>query len=186
MLKPRFPSHPTLVAYLALTVALGTGGAYAAAQIGARDIKPDAVHSRHIKDGNVRTPDLHFGAVKSAKVADDTLTGADVDESTLGIVPDAAALAGRDPGSFAASAVYKREAPTDPGIRLGDNSNSKSMACDAGDILLSGGPASVNVNSDLLESFPSPGSTNSWTARIFDNGSPDNFTVVILCLDQTP
>lgn len=186
MFKPRFPSHSTVVAYVALTAALSTGGAYAAAQIGAKDIKPDAVRSKHIKDGQVRTGDLGFAAVTSEKVADSSLTGDDVNEPTLDIVPDSAALAGRGPASFATSSVYKTEAATDAGTRLGDNTNVKNMACDAGDILLSGGPASISPTSKILESFPTPGGTNSWTVRINDGGIADNFTVVILCLDQTP
>jgi hypothetical protein len=193
----RTPRHGTVVAYVALIAALSGGGAaYAAAQIGANDIKPNAVRSKHIKDGQVRTNDLALDAVTGAQVADNaldgnditdgSLTGDDITESTLGTVPNAATLAGRAPGTFATSTVYKAEAATDAGTRLGDNTNVKSMACNPGDILLSGGPASVAATSDLLESFPTPAATNSWSARIFDNGVADSFTVVILCLDQTP
>ena len=56
-------------------------------------------------------------------------------------------------------------------------------ACDAGDQLLSGGPANVNSDSDMVESFPTPGSTNSWRARI-DPVGVDNFSVVVLCANQ--
>jgi hypothetical protein len=191
------PRHGTVVAYTALVVALSSGGAaFAASQIGAKDIKPNAVRSKHIKDGQVRTNDLALDSVTGAQVANDTLTGDDVAsdsltgndiaESSLGTVPNASTLAGRGPGSFATSTVYKTEAATDAGTRLGDNTNTKAMACDAGDILLSGGPASISATTDLLESFPTPGSTNSWSVRINDNGIADAFTVVILCLDQTP
>ncbi|MCW2796399.1 hypothetical protein [Nocardioides sp.] len=185
MIKP--PNHGTVVAYAALVVALSSGGAaFAASQIGAKDIKPDAVRSKHIKDGHVRTQDLALDAVTGAQVANDSLSGDDIAESTLGTVPNASALAGRGAGSFATSSVYKVEATTDAGTRLGDNTNTKSKACDPGDILLAGGPASVNPTSDLLESFPTPGTTNSWSARIIDNGVADSFTVVVLCLNQTP
>lgn len=57
---------------IAIFIALG-GTAYAAATIGARDIKPDAVRSKHIKEGHVRTAD----------VRDDGLTGVDIDEASL-------------------------------------------------------------------------------------------------------
>lgn len=57
---------------IAIFIALG-GTAYAAATIGARDIKPDAVRAKHIKEGNVR----------SADVRDDNLAGVDIDEATL-------------------------------------------------------------------------------------------------------
>src|SRR2546423_6478788 len=55
--RPRRPSHGTVVAYVALFVALG-GTTYAAATIGSGDIKKNAVLSRHIKDGEVRSGDL--------------------------------------------------------------------------------------------------------------------------------
>jgi hypothetical protein len=46
------------VAYLALFAALATGGAYAADKIGSSDIKKNAVKSKHIKSGQVKTRDL--------------------------------------------------------------------------------------------------------------------------------
>ena len=54
-----------VVGYLALFLALG-GSAWAGSKIGPSDIKDDAVRARHVKD--------------------DTLTGKDVDESTLNVV----------------------------------------------------------------------------------------------------
>jgi hypothetical protein len=66
---------------LALVVALGGTGAYAAG------LAKDSVRSKQIKDGQVRTVDLRTDAVTGAKVARDTLTGADIDESTL-VLPD--------------------------------------------------------------------------------------------------
>ena len=93
-------------------------------------------------------------------------------------------LDGEDPAAFVASSIYKTEAPTGPGTLLGDGTRSIAKACGPGDVLLSGGPANVRESSDLLESFPTPGTTNSWTARINTNGLEDNFTVVVLCADQ--
>ena len=88
-LLSRRPSHATVVAYLALFVALG-GTTYAAATIGAGDIKNDAVRSRHIKNGQVKNPDLAPNSVGGGKVINNSLTGADVNEGTLGRVPLAA------------------------------------------------------------------------------------------------
>lgn len=64
-----------VVAYLALFAALGTGTAYAAEKITSKDIAPNAVKAKHIKNGQV----------KGADVAADTLTGADIQESTLNL-----------------------------------------------------------------------------------------------------
>jgi hypothetical protein len=162
---------------IAVLLVLTGSAAYAAAA-------KDSVTSRSIKNGAVKTVDLKDGAVTGPKIATDAVTGDNVDENTLGTVPDASSLGGLGAGSYAKSSVYKTEAATDAGTALGDGTFSKFMACNAGDILLSGGPASLSSTSDLIESFPTPGSTNSWSARVDKNGVGDNWTVVILCLDQ--
>jgi hypothetical protein len=79
------------------------------------------------------------------------------------------------------SAVYKKESALGQGTNLGDGTFVMAEACNAGDILLSGGPANVSPDSVMVESFPSPGSTNSWSARIHP-ASPDSFSIVVLCL----
>lgn len=56
----RRPGHSTVVAYVALFVALA-GGAYAATKIGSGDIKRDAVRAKHIKDGQVGEAELANG-----------------------------------------------------------------------------------------------------------------------------
>lgn len=82
--RPRFrrPNHATVVAYLALFVAL-SGTAWAAATIGPGDIKDNAVRSKHIKEGQV----------KSADVADDSVAAAD-------LAPDSAGFSELDPAAF--------------------------------------------------------------------------------------
>jgi hypothetical protein len=77
---------------IAIVIALG-GTAYAAATIGAGDIKPNAVRAKHIKDGHVRGAEVRDSALTGADVDDDTLTGSDIDETSLSGV-NAAALNG--------------------------------------------------------------------------------------------
>ena len=70
------------------------------------------------------------------------------------------------------------------GEKLGDDTRVISQHCDGGDRLLSGGPASVDPGSKVLNSYPSDAIT--WTARIYPAGganSTDNWTLVILCAD---
>lgn len=62
------------VGLLCLSLLLAGGSAYAAATVGPNDIKPDAVRSRHIKAGNVKTGDLDDEAVTSAKLAPGSVT----------------------------------------------------------------------------------------------------------------
>jgi hypothetical protein len=61
------------IAYLALFLSLAGGTAYAADKIGAKEIKPNAVRAKHVKNGQLG----------SAEIANDSLTGADVNEATL-------------------------------------------------------------------------------------------------------
>ena len=98
-------------------------------------------------------------------------------------MPDSARLQAKSATSFLSSSVYKRESAVDAGQQIGDGTFVKAQACDAGDVLLSGGPANINATSTLLES-PAPGTTNGWQARMNKNGGTDNWSVVILCIDQ--
>ena len=73
-------SHGTVVAYLALFVALG-GVGYAAAT--------GSIDSREIKNSTIRTKDLRNNEVRGADIRRDTVKGTDVDESSLGRVAQA-------------------------------------------------------------------------------------------------
>ncbi len=77
-------SFANVVSVIALFIALG-GGAYAVSSAG-----KNSVVSKSIKNGQVKTDDLADNAVTGAKVIDASLTGDDVDESTLGQVASAA------------------------------------------------------------------------------------------------
>jgi hypothetical protein len=157
-------------------------------------IADNAVTSTKIADNAVTLAKIAENSVNSTKVVDksltgkdvasDSLTGENIAESTLGQVPDAAKLAGKTAAQFTSSDIYKNESPVEAGQTLGDGTQTISEACNPGDILLSGGPANIASTTTLLESFPSPGSTNSWTARVNKNAQTDNYSVVILCARQ--
>jgi hypothetical protein len=113
-LRPR--SAYDVIAVLALFVAVGTGGAYAANTIGSSDVIDESLLSQDLKNGevknldiggnqvtttkikagNVANSDLAADAVTGPKVLDDSLTGDDVQESSLGTVPQADTLDGFD------------------------------------------------------------------------------------------
>ena len=86
------PSPAMAVALLALVVAVGGGTAFALRG-------KNTVFSNDIVNGQVKRADVALGAVKAGKVGadairtekvlDDSLTGADIDESSLGQVPQA-------------------------------------------------------------------------------------------------
>lgn len=96
----KLPSHTTVIAYLALFVALG-GSAYAATQlpknsVGTKQIKPNAVTKAKLKNG----------AVTGAKIAADTVTGGNVDEATLGRVPSAVSAENAGHAATAGNAAH--------------------------------------------------------------------------------
>ena len=79
----RRPSLPHVVAVLAVALVLGSGSAYAAAQITSKNIKNNTIKSVDVKDGGLTGTDLADGSVTSADVLDSTLTSADVAADTL-------------------------------------------------------------------------------------------------------
>jgi len=176
------------LAVLALVILISGGtAAYAAT------VAKNSVVSRSIKDGQVKTVDLKNGGVTGLKlglnavtgdhVADDTIKGADVDESSLGTVPNASSLGGQPASSYLRGSAYTKESPVQAGTDKGDGTFVIRFQCDPGDLILSGGPANVNANSDLVESFPAPGILNGWQVRIHKNAAADNFSLVVLCLN---
>jgi hypothetical protein len=109
-----------IVAYIALFFAL-TGTAVAAheqifssdivdGQVRTADIMDEGVFSGDIRDGQVRTADIGADAVRStqilnsqvrgADVLNDSLEGLDIDESSLGPVPNSQTLDGIDSNGF--------------------------------------------------------------------------------------
>src|SRR2546429_7942048 len=85
-LRPRL-SYANVVSTIALVFALGGGAVYAAGKIGSSEIAKNAIHSRQIKNRQVKRQDIAGGAINSGKVSNDSLKGKDIQEATLGEVP---------------------------------------------------------------------------------------------------
>ena len=86
-------SYANVVATLALFVAVGTGGAYAANTVFSTDIVDGEVKSVDVGDAEIKSADVKDQSLTTfdvstflgADVVDNTLTGDDVDESTLSL-----------------------------------------------------------------------------------------------------
>src|SRR3954468_12420725 len=81
-----------IVGYVALFVALTGGTAYAldgSNTVFSDDIVNGQVKGADLDSDSVGTPKIIDGGVRSADVLDDTLSGSDINESTLGTVPQA-------------------------------------------------------------------------------------------------
>ncbi|WP_372734911.1 hypothetical protein [Nocardioides sp.] len=87
-------TYANVVATLALVVAMGGTGAYAA-QLG-----KNTVASKQVKNNSLTGKDIKDGKLTGADVAKDSLTGAQVKESTLGPVPNASKLGGQPAAVF--------------------------------------------------------------------------------------
>ena len=130
-------SHSTIAAYLALIVAV-SGSAYAAATIKSSHIVDDTIKSRDVRDDT-----LKGGGLK----------GIDIIEDTLGTVPSADTLDGKDSGDF----LGADDKAADSELLDGKNSD---------EFLASNGKA---ANSDQLDGHD----VTAWNAgRVIDAHGP--------------
>jgi len=113
-------TYANVTATLALIIAAGGGTAYAAGTIGSEEVVDGSLKSIDLKDGT---------GVRSADVAFDSLTGADINEDMLAEVPSAA-HAGIDGYERVYSGNKTIAAGSQPVI---------SADCPAGKIAISGG-----------------------------------------------
>jgi hypothetical protein len=176
-------TYANVMSTLAVFGVLG-GGAYAAAQIGPGDIKRNAVRSKHIKKNQVARKHLKRDAVSPAKIAsgavtgsklagaavtgdklaDGAVTGPKVDESTLGIVPNADLIDGVDSGDLMRGAGRARAASgTDA---LGGSPASVLNLIDGQFTLECKNPASIG--SDFVFTNTSGATANVWTDKVQD------------------
>ena len=157
-----------VVAYVALFFALG-GSAYAVTALDRNSVK-----SKHIVNDQVKRADLRAGAINSAKVGDDSLRGADVDEATLMGV-DAERLGGTEPDGFVrviSSVTVQRDygsinshqcrddAISVPDAAVGDRVEIRTDFVPGFDVFFLG--ESVEEIEDEFDPFPTPQRMAQW------------------------
>jgi hypothetical protein len=186
-------TYANVTATLALFLALG-GGAYAAAtlparSVGSKQLKRNAVVGAKIKNSG-------------SKVKNNSLTGADVRESSLRKVPSAAAAdnattAGQATTSNSATtaghatsagaldkATYKSADGTAPPGSTAPVGTA-TATCDAGQHVVGGGVKVADPSTGFVEDTYPEGNTG-WTGRVFADGSaPASFTVYAICTTFT-
>jgi hypothetical protein len=172
-LRSRRPSHPTVVAYLALFVALGGTGAYAAATITGADVVDESLTGADVKgrqgtsstpavNGTLGTQDVGGqqanpgngtpfidGTLTQWDIKNGSVTGDDVLESSLGKVPDADKLDGLNSTDFQkvsageGTLVVRTE---DEGITSITGVIRHNVPCKSGERATGGGVLRVNVS----------------------------------------
>jgi len=173
-------SPALVVSILALVLAVA-GGAYAAGTINGAKLKNRSVAGKKLKKNTVTGTEVKestLGQVPSAVHAD-SATNAD-HATNADTATNATQLGGKPATAYMGSTVQKVESAIQTGTAFGTTFYI-DQACPQGTILLSGGPANVANDSIMVESFPTPGTTNSWRARIKPQAGGDMFSVVALC-----
>lgn len=92
-------SYANVMATVAAFMALG-GVGYAAATIGSGDVVNNSLRSKDVRNNALRGKDIRNKTIQAADVGLNKLTGAQINESTLGQVPDAAKLGGVGPEGY--------------------------------------------------------------------------------------
>jgi len=181
-LRLRRPSPAMVVAFIALGLALG-GTSYAVVKPG-----KNTVGSRQLRNNAVSAVKLKAGAVDSSKVRDDSLTGQDINESTLGAVPNAVQAAGAARAAVAdglAQIVYTVTSATlgpAPGNGTSSESDPTEARCPAGHRVVGGG-IQLEDSMSQVDGYPSSGGTG-WTGRAANDDvlAPHSFTVYAICV----
>jgi hypothetical protein len=212
------------VAFLALVVALG-GSADAVTAVGPRSvgskqlkrqsvtgaaIRANAVGARHLRKGAVTATRLGANAVNGGKVADGSLTGADVAESSLGVVPNASHAVSAETAGHAGTAdtavaaerasladdaehagvasaldrVVYRTAAGDVDAAQDDTTpriGSATARCASGQLVVGGG---VKVDEGLRVADSYPDGPAAWSAHVIndDPSGSGSFTVYAACV----
>ena len=105
-----------------------------------------------------------------------------VDSTTQVANLNADQLDGQNSSNFVQSNSYRNESALGAGTQQSDGTFVQLVSCDAGDVLLSGGPANVGATTDMVESFPN--NSGGWSVKVDKNGLADNWSVVALCANQ--
>ena len=154
------PSHGTVVAYLALFLALGgTSYGVATGSIGSRGIKNNSVRSKDIRNDDVRGKDIRTGTIRSSDVANGSLLAKDFKRGQLPAGPPgqgATDLFGyiRDNGAATATVQYGSGVtavsdPIEPGLYT--VTFNRSLAnCVVQAVAGIGDPAGTPTLADLL------------------------------------
>lgn len=105
----RRPTPATILAALALFVALG-GSVYAAARINGARVKRNSLPGNRVRVGSLPPNRLKEGSIPGHKLVPGSVTGTQVDSSTLGAVPSAAHAETADTAHDAGTALRAESA----------------------------------------------------------------------------
>jgi hypothetical protein len=195
-LRPRL-TYANIVSTLCLFIVLG-GTAYAAATIGSAQVIDESLQSVDLKNNAaVRSADVvndnvANGGLAGLDIRANTVTGADVDESSLGKVPNADKVDGIDSSQLSRSSDYRVGKPSSQAKDVNDDSSCEAnescyieVECDPGDLLKSGGHRSATPGTFIETSEPDLFGTWRWIIIYRNDASKETELLgLALCTDQ--
>jgi hypothetical protein len=161
-----------VIAVISLVFAV-SGIGYAASKIGTGDIKNGAVTAKKLHKKSVTKKKIRKNTIDSSKVIDDSLTGADINESTLGKVPSAQHADNADTADKASNVM----------------SASVVVGCDLAEATQGGTSAEQVATNECLVHFPRDVTHCTYVATIgesADFGVSSRGFVVVAGRDSTP
>jgi hypothetical protein len=173
----RHITYANVVATMALVIAFSGGVVYAANKIGAQGIRKNAIRSYHIRNKQVKRQDIAGGSINGRKVSNDSLTGKDIKEASLGLVPSAQDA--RTVNGISERAVTSAQ-PDPAGLSqvLSESGLTVLMSCGASATLQVHGV----TNGDAGSIFDSGGGTQEFdsasTATVSTGGADPGFITV--------
>ena len=172
------PSHGTVVAYLALGIAL-SGTSYAAATL-----SRNSVRSAHIKNGQVKTADLARNAVKSSRVSDGSLLARDFKPGQVPVGPQGTQGPKGEPGATTVT-VKAVSAMGEAIARCPAGSRATGGGADSFEGFVVGqGPTEVPLAffAPPLEQPAQDYTPTAWSAAARDDiGDPADVTAWVVC-----
>lgn len=178
-------SPSMVVAFIALAAALG-GTSYAAIRLPAR-----SVGAKQLRSLSVTKAKIAAGAVDGSKVGDESLTGQDIQEATLGQVPSAVNATNASNSTHAGSSagidkiVYRGvNVVIPPAPSAGTPATvAASAPCDPGQRVVGGGAKVEDPSmTSIADTYPDAGGT-IWTVHADNNDTvAHGLTVFAICV----
>lgn len=181
MIRKRL-TFSNVTAFAALFISL-SAGSYAAMTIpansvGSKQLKAKAVTSKKLGANSVDRSKIAADAVDGSKVKDGSIAGADINLTTLGKVPSAAAA---DSAPVARVKIVNAAGTNRASDGSGAPIDAATATCDNGLVVVGGGVQVSDPSSQLVfDSFPNGG--NAWSGHVANGDTaPHGFTVFAIC-----